>query len=149
MHAKPDLRLFLKWMIYRSGSVIAAVITPKDLKCQILSRECSQAVRSPWFSISHYTNWAYEVVGPTSLPSRLLLRLRKHFSDLRKTQTVDIRADRFAHNTLGKTDGAFHAYRPSASICECWVADLHALANVIRVVQCLFVAKDNALTLRG
>ena len=27
MHAKPDLRVVLKWMIYRSGSVIAAVIT--------------------------------------------------------------------------------------------------------------------------
>ena len=26
MHAKPDLRLFLKWMIYRSGSVIVTVI---------------------------------------------------------------------------------------------------------------------------
>ena len=27
MHAKPDLRVFLKWMINRSGSVITAVIT--------------------------------------------------------------------------------------------------------------------------
>ena len=27
MHAKPDLRLFLKWMIYRSGSVIADVMS--------------------------------------------------------------------------------------------------------------------------
>ena len=27
MHAKPDLRVFLKWMITRSGSVIADVIT--------------------------------------------------------------------------------------------------------------------------
>jgi hypothetical protein len=26
MHAKPDLRVFLKWMIARSGSVITAVI---------------------------------------------------------------------------------------------------------------------------
>ena len=26
MHAKPDLRVVLKWMIYRSGSVIATVI---------------------------------------------------------------------------------------------------------------------------
>jgi hypothetical protein len=26
MHAKPDLRVFLKWMINRSGSVITAVI---------------------------------------------------------------------------------------------------------------------------
>ena len=26
MHAKPDLRVVLKWMIYRSGSVITAVI---------------------------------------------------------------------------------------------------------------------------
>ena len=26
MHAKPDLRVFLKWMITRSGSVITAVI---------------------------------------------------------------------------------------------------------------------------
>ena len=26
MHAKPDLRVFLKWMIYRSGSVITDVI---------------------------------------------------------------------------------------------------------------------------
>ena len=28
LHAKPDLRLFLKWMIYRSGSVIVTVILP-------------------------------------------------------------------------------------------------------------------------
>jgi hypothetical protein len=27
MHAKPDLRVFLKWMINRSGSVITDVIT--------------------------------------------------------------------------------------------------------------------------
>ena len=27
MHAKPDLRVFLKWMIAGSGSVITAVIT--------------------------------------------------------------------------------------------------------------------------
>jgi len=27
MHAKPDLRVFLKWMITRSGSVITDVIT--------------------------------------------------------------------------------------------------------------------------
>jgi len=27
MHAKPDLRVVLKWMIYRSDSVIAAVIS--------------------------------------------------------------------------------------------------------------------------
>ena len=26
MHAKPDLRVFLKWMVYRSGSVITDVI---------------------------------------------------------------------------------------------------------------------------
>jgi hypothetical protein len=26
MHTKPDLRVFLKWMIIRSGSVITAVI---------------------------------------------------------------------------------------------------------------------------
>ena len=26
MHANPDLRVFLKWMINRSGSVITAVI---------------------------------------------------------------------------------------------------------------------------
>ena len=28
MHAKPDLRVFLKWLIYRSGSVITDVIHP-------------------------------------------------------------------------------------------------------------------------
>jgi hypothetical protein len=28
MHAKPGLRVFLKWMINRSGSVITAVIMP-------------------------------------------------------------------------------------------------------------------------
>jgi hypothetical protein len=31
MHAKPDLRVFLKWMINRSGSVITAVITLNHL----------------------------------------------------------------------------------------------------------------------
>ena len=31
MHAKPDLRVVLKWMIYRSGSVIAAVIRLREL----------------------------------------------------------------------------------------------------------------------
>jgi hypothetical protein len=31
MHAKPDLRVFLKWMIARPGSVITAVIRPE--KC--------------------------------------------------------------------------------------------------------------------
>ena len=28
MHAKPDLRVFLEWKIYRPDSVIAAVIGP-------------------------------------------------------------------------------------------------------------------------
>jgi hypothetical protein len=27
MHTKPDLRVFLKWMIFRSGSVIVAVLS--------------------------------------------------------------------------------------------------------------------------
>ena len=31
MHAKPDLRVFLKWMIARSGSVITDVISLKNL----------------------------------------------------------------------------------------------------------------------
>ena len=30
MHAKPGLRVFLKWMIARSGSVITDVITPQE-----------------------------------------------------------------------------------------------------------------------
>jgi hypothetical protein len=30
MHAKPDLRVFLKWMITGSGSVITAVIQPNS-----------------------------------------------------------------------------------------------------------------------
>ena len=30
MHAKPDLRVVMKWMIYRSGSVIADVIPLKQ-----------------------------------------------------------------------------------------------------------------------
>ena len=29
MHSKPDLRVFLKWMIYRSGSVITDVMLLK------------------------------------------------------------------------------------------------------------------------
>ena len=29
MHTKPDLRVFLKWMIARSGSVITDVMSPK------------------------------------------------------------------------------------------------------------------------
>ena len=38
MHAKPDLRVVLKWMIAGSGSVIAAVITlwvDKELRIKI------------------------------------------------------------------------------------------------------------------
>ena len=35
MHAKPDLRVFLKWMIAGSGSVITDVITPKIMAKQI------------------------------------------------------------------------------------------------------------------
>ena len=31
LHAKPDLRVFLKWMIAGSGSVITDVITPKQM----------------------------------------------------------------------------------------------------------------------
>ena len=30
MHTKPDLRVFLKWMIARSGSVITDVIQPNS-----------------------------------------------------------------------------------------------------------------------
>ena len=32
LHAKPGLRVFLKWMIARSGSVITAVITLKLIR---------------------------------------------------------------------------------------------------------------------
>ena len=35
MHAKPDLRVFLKWIIAGSGSVITDVITPKIMAKQI------------------------------------------------------------------------------------------------------------------
>ena len=35
MHAKPDLRVVLKWMITRSGSVIAAVI-PLEATCRFV-----------------------------------------------------------------------------------------------------------------
>jgi hypothetical protein len=31
MHAKPDLRVFLKWMIAGSGSVITDVIQPNEM----------------------------------------------------------------------------------------------------------------------
>ena len=32
MHAKPDLRVFLKWMIARSGSVITDVMSLSGIK---------------------------------------------------------------------------------------------------------------------
>ena len=38
MHAKPDLRVFLKWMIIRSGSVITDVIPLKKMDDQTLIR---------------------------------------------------------------------------------------------------------------
>ena len=43
MHAKPDLRVFLKWMIAGSGSVITDVIT---LAAQVMS--CSRDARPVW-----------------------------------------------------------------------------------------------------
>ena len=36
MHAKPDLRVFLKWMIYCSGSVITDVILLKEFPYETL-----------------------------------------------------------------------------------------------------------------
>ena len=63
MHAKPDLRVVLKWMIYRSGSVIAAVITlgchmgnlldailkheTDEIRCLVRNNPSLAAVRSP------------------------------------------------------------------------------------------------------
>ena len=38
MHAKPDLRVVLKWMINRSGSVIADVITLNEYEISILNQ---------------------------------------------------------------------------------------------------------------
>ena len=43
MHAKPDLRVFLKWMINRSGSVITDVIQTKQKAiAQLLGRWIQQ-----------------------------------------------------------------------------------------------------------
>ena len=42
MHAKPDLRVFLKWMVIRSGSVITDVIplsSEPPINCEILTFE--------------------------------------------------------------------------------------------------------------
>ena len=38
MHAKPDLRVVLKWMINRSGSVIADVITLNEYEISTLNQ---------------------------------------------------------------------------------------------------------------
>ena len=40
MHAKPDLRVFLKWMIAGSGSVITDVITLQVLALSTVFRNC-------------------------------------------------------------------------------------------------------------
>ena len=44
MHSKPDLRVFLKWMIYRSGSVIVTVMC-------LLSKRRPQATQMNQYSI--------------------------------------------------------------------------------------------------
>ena len=40
MHAKPDLRVFLKWLIARSGSVITDVIQLKENASTMTEYEC-------------------------------------------------------------------------------------------------------------
>ena len=46
MHAKPDLRVFLKWMITRSGSVITAVMSLKPRQTVHQNPENRQLVSS-------------------------------------------------------------------------------------------------------
>ena len=45
MHTKPDLRVFLKWMITRSGSVITDVITPRPT-CSMIDNTYAEFVFS-------------------------------------------------------------------------------------------------------
>ena len=45
MHAKPDLRVFLKWMVAGSGSVITNVITPMPKKLRILPAQADVCER--------------------------------------------------------------------------------------------------------
>ncbi len=40
MHAKPDLRVFLKWKIAYPGSVIVTVIPLKGTLCQLIQNTC-------------------------------------------------------------------------------------------------------------
>ena len=54
MHAKPGLRVFLKWKIYRPGSVITAVIrlklkTDENTHCHfLLAAVCACVVHDQW-----------------------------------------------------------------------------------------------------
>ena len=54
MHAKPDLRVFLKWMTTRSGSVITDVIPLQESKgmrsFDLLEKELS-------LTLSHHANY--------------------------------------------------------------------------------------------
>ena len=47
MHTKPDLRVLLKWMIHRSGSVIVAVMPLKTGLCN-LPNEMLERSTSTW-----------------------------------------------------------------------------------------------------
>ena len=51
MHANPDLRVFLKWMIARSGSVITDVIQPRLMRFTIRQLMFAMAVLALIFSL--------------------------------------------------------------------------------------------------
>ena len=77
MHTKPDLRVSLKWMIARSGSVITDVITlrfPNDKEHSEL--ESRQAVSTALLSVSD--TWPicrFAISDPTSCDDDVAIRL--------------------------------------------------------------------------
>ena len=80
MHAKPDLRVFLKWMVTRSGSVITDVIRlTKEDPTRYLLRQTLYAETSN--KPPAHRLWNHVLFGLRHTPSHPKLWLRRNPPD--------------------------------------------------------------------
>ena len=64
IHAKPDLRVVLKWMIARSGSVITDVIPPKLMNAA-KNKTLSEVFKDCRKIIDEHAYYDYDMDGET------------------------------------------------------------------------------------
>ena len=128
MHAKPDLRVFLKWMVAGSGSVITDVIRLRQILLEVPKRKIERLSRMlrnqqvDWRYVHdwHLINWLNQECDPVellnALPETFIDELREWALCLPDTD-----ADKNSRVSLGNS--------PDLSLDRCILIKNWFLAN--------------------